>query len=108
MRTALLSSLAVVGLGVAAAGATTTAKAGDLGVRIGLEAPVVVVPERVYPPPRVVGYYDQPAYYYGPRYYRDHDSRWEHRRWEERRWHERHEAYERHHDGFRHHWDGRR
>jgi hypothetical protein len=102
MRTALLSSLAVVGLGVAAAGATTTAKAGDwsVGVGIGVPAPVIVAPDRFYPP-RVVRHYGSPTYSYGPRY--GHDRRWEERRreerrWHERRWRERNEGHERHHD----------
>ncbi|HEY4214466.1 MAG TPA: hypothetical protein VGM84_23520 [Steroidobacteraceae bacterium] len=95
MRTWLLSSLAVVGSGIAAAGVTSPAHAGDLhvGIGIGFPAPVIVEPPRYYSPP--VRYYAPPVRYYGPRYY-GHDH-YRHEEWS------RHREGERHHDGDRYH-----
>ena len=89
-------------LGGAALCASTAALAHvDVGVAIGVPAPVYVAPAPVYAPPPVV-YRPAPVYAPAPviygGYYRDRDDwrerEWRRHEWREREWHE----HEGHHD----------
>ncbi|BET12814.1 hypothetical protein THI4931_38560 [Pandoraea sputorum] len=87
--------LIIAALGATAAVASTAASAHvDVGLYLGVPAPVVVAPqpvyvapEPVYVAPRPVYRAPQPVVYYG----RDRYDDWRERRWEERRhdrgWH---------------------
>ncbi|ODP33853.1 hypothetical protein [Pandoraea sp. ISTKB] len=85
--------LIIAALGAAAAVASTAASAHvDVGLYLGVPAPVVaapvyVAPQPVYVAPQPVYRAPQPVVYYG----RDRWDDWRERRWEHRRWEERHD-----------------